>query len=58
MNDEMLKKIKDVKIGSRLRGTVISQKMVVAIVTDFVKVNEPKMLSEFGGSLELTEGWA
>ena len=54
----MLKKIKDVNIGSRLHGTVISQKMVVAIVTDFVKVNEPKILREFGGSLELTEGWA
>ena len=27
----MLKKIKDVIIGSRLAGTVISQKMVVAI---------------------------
>ena len=49
----MLKKIKDVIIGSRLAGTVISRKMVVAIGTGVV---EPKILREFGGSLEFTEG--
>ena len=58
VDDEMFKKIKDVIIGSRLAGTVISRKMVVAIGTGVVKVNEPKILREFGGSLELTEGWA
>ena len=31
--------------------------MVVAVDTSVVKANEPKTLSEFGGSLELTEGW-
>ena len=49
----MLKKIKDVIIGSRLAGTVISRKMIVAIGTGVV---EPKILREFGGSLEFTEG--
>ena len=32
--------------------------MVVAISTGVVKANDPKSLREFGGSLELTEGWA
>ena len=32
--------------------------MAVAIGTGVVKANEPKILREFGGSLELTEGWA
>ena len=54
----MMKKIKDVIIGSWLAGTLISRKMVVAVDTSVVKANEPKTLSEFGGSLELTEGWA
>ena len=58
MEDDILKKLIDVIIGSRLAGTVISRKMVVAIGTGIVKTNEPKILREFGGSLELTEGWA
>ena len=52
---EMLKKIKDVIIGSSLAGTVISRKMLVANGTGAVKANESKILREFGGSLELTE---
>ena len=57
-DDEMLKKIKDVIIGSRLVGTVISREMVVAVGTGVVKANEPKILRKFGENLELTEGWA
>ena len=57
MDNETLKKIKVVIIGLRLAGTVISRKMVVAIGTSVVKVNELKILREFGGSLDLTEGW-
>ena len=53
----MLKKIKDVLIGSCLAGKVISRKMAVVIGTGVVKANEPKILREFGGSLELTEDW-
>ena len=54
----MLKKIKDVIIGSRLAVTVISRKMVFAIGTGVVKANEPKILRECGGSLKLAEGRA
>ena len=57
VDNETLKTIKVVIIGSRLAGTVISRKMVVAIGTSVVKVNELKILREFGGSLDLTEGW-
>ena len=57
VDDEMLKKIKDVIIGSPLAGTVISRKMVVAVSTGVVKGNKPKILREFGGSLELIGGW-
>ena len=54
----MLKKIKDIIVGSRLAGTAISQKMVIAIATGVIKASNPKILREFGESLELTEGWA
>ena len=58
VDDEMLKKIKDIIVGSRLAGTAISRKMVIAIATGVIKANDPKILREFDGSLELTEGWA
>lgn len=32
--------------------------MIIAIGTDVMKANEPKILMEFGGSLELIECWA
>ena len=54
----MLKKTRDVIIRSRLAGTVISRKMVVAFSTGLVKANEPKILREFGGSFEFTVGRA
>ena len=53
--DEMLKKTKDVIIGSRIAGTIISRKMIIAIGNGVVK---PKILREFGESLELTKGGA
>ena len=57
VDDQMLKKIEDI-VGSRLAGTAISRKMVIAIATRVIKANDPNILTEFGGSLELTEGWA
>ena len=57
VNDEMVKKIKDVIIGSHLANKVSSQKMVFVIGTGVVKTNEPKILRKFDGSLEVAEGW-
>ena len=54
----MLKKVKDIIVGSRLSSTAISQKMVIAVATRVIKANDPNILREFGGSLELTKGWA
>ena len=58
VNDEMLQKIRDVIIGSRLAGTVISWKMVTMVQAGGFKANEVTILKEFGVSLELTKGWA
>ena len=57
VDDEMLKKIKDIIVASRLTGTAITQKMVIAIATGVIKANDPNILREFGGSLELTKVW-
>ena len=51
VDDEMLKKIKDIIVGSRLAGTAISRKMVIAIATGVIKANDSNILREFGGSL-------
>ena len=56
--DEILQKIRYAIIGLRLAGTVISQKMIIAIEAGVIKTNELNILKEFGGSLELTENWA
>ena len=58
MNDEWLAKTKDIIIGTRQAGTVISRRMVINIGSGVVKANEPNLLKEYGGPLELTEDWA
>ena len=54
--DEMLQKMRDVITGSHLAVTIISRKMVIAIGPSVIKDNQPKLLKEFGRSLN--EGWA
>ena len=51
LDGEMLKKNKDIVDASRLVGTAISRKMVIAIATGVIKANDPNILREFGGSL-------
>ena len=41
LSQELLKRTKDVIIGSRLAGTVISRRMVISIGTGVVKANDP-----------------
>ena len=41
LSEELLKRTKDVIIGSRLAGTVISRRMVISIGTVVVKANDP-----------------
>lgn len=58
LDDQTLGKVKDVVTGVRLAGGVISRKMVIAIGTGVLKANCASKLKEFGGHIELTEGWA
>ena len=50
--------MKDVIIGTRLAGSVINRRQVVCIGHGVVMANDPNRLREFGGDLDLTEGWA
>ena len=44
--DEMLQKIRYAIIGLHLAGTVISQKMIIAIEAGVIKTNELNILKE------------
>ena len=46
VDDEMLQKIRDVLIESRLVETMIFKKMVIAIGAGVIKANEPKKIEE------------
>ena len=41
LSEELLKRTKDVIIGSRLAGTVVSKRMVIAIGTGVIKADDP-----------------
>ena len=58
LNDNLLKNVKYVMIGTGVAGAVISRRLVIAIGKGVVKSNNPTMLMENGGPLELTEDWA
>ena len=58
VNDEIMLKIKEVIIGIRLAGSVISRKMVISIGKGVLKANNSNSLSEFGGHVTLTDDWA
>ena len=59
LSDALLKKnrdkIRDIIVGKRLAGTVITRRMVIAIGTGVVKANDPNLLKKYGCSLQLTE---
>ena len=58
LGDHLQKKVKDIIIGTRLAGGVINRRTVLCIANGVVKANEPNLLKEFGGTLELTDRWA
>ena len=50
-------KVKTIMIGTRVAGTAISRRIVMAIENGVVKSNIPILFKENEGSLQLTEGW-
>ena len=58
VRNDLLQKIKEVLIGVRLSGAVISRKMVISVGNGVLKANDHNTLSEFGGHITLTDDWA
>ena len=58
LSDDIIKKVKDIVMGTRIAGGVINRQQVVCIAKGVVKANNPNILKEFGGSVEITDSWA
>ena len=54
----MLKKVKDIALGTRMAGGVINRRQLISIAIGVVRGNNPNLLKEYGGDLVLTEKWA
>ena len=58
MDETLLRKVKNIAIGTRPAGGVINRKQILNIVKGVVRTNNPNALKELGGSLDLTDRWA
>ena len=58
LNETLLKKVKDVVIGTRAAGGVLNRKHILNIAKGVVTANNSNALKEFGGSLDLTDRWS
>ena len=58
LSDDLMEKVKTIMIGTRTAGTAVSSRIVMVIGNGVVKSNNPILLEENGGSLQLTEDWA
>lgn len=56
--ENLIKKVKDIAIGTRAAGGVINRKQIINIAKGVVRANDPNALQEYGGSLNLTDRWA
>ena len=58
LNDNLIKKVKDIAIGTRAAGGAINRKQIINITKGVVRAKNPNDLKEFDGTLELTDRWA
>ena len=58
LDSDMLKKIKDIALGTRMAGGVINRRQVISIATGVVRASNPNLLKEYSGDLVLTDKWA
>ena len=54
LHDNLIKKVKDIAIRTRQAGGVINKRQIVNITKGVVRANNPEILKEFGGTVELT----
>ena len=53
LNENLIRKVKDIAIGTRAAGGVINRKQIINIAKGVVRANDPNTLKEFGGTIEL-----
>ena len=58
LEETLLKKVKDIAIGTRAAGGVTNRKQILNIAMGVVRANNPNALTEFDGILDLTDGRA
>ena len=52
LDSGMLKKVKDIALGTRMAGGVINRRQLISIM---VRANNPNLLKEYGGDLVVTD---
>ena len=52
MDDHLIRKVKDIEIGTRKTGGVINRRQTLNIANDVIRANNPDILKEFPGSVE------
>ena len=57
MDDNLIKKNKDIAKETRQACGVTNRRQIVNITKDVVRANNPDILKEFGGTVELTNRW-
>ena len=58
MDDHLIRKVKDIAIGTRQAGGVFNRRQILNIAKGVIRANNPNILKEFGGTVELTDRWA
>ena len=58
LDDNLIRKVKDIAIRTRQAGGGINRRQIVNILKGVVRANNSNILTEFGGTVELTNRWA
>ena len=58
MDDCLIGKVKDIATGTRQIGGFINRRQILNIDEGVIRENNPDILKEFGGTVELTDRWA
>ena len=58
LGENLIKKVKDIAIGTRAAGGIINRKQILNIAKGVTRANDPNALEEYGGTLNLTDRWA
>ena len=57
VNSGILKKVKDIALGTRMAGGVINRCKLISRATVVVRANNTNLLKEYGGDLVFTNKW-